>query len=192
MDDRLRLLMYLYDEEVDEASLVRRLARDESLLREYQRLREAKEQLDACPAARPDPAVVDQVVETARTAAEAPTGPPPSSRDSRPAHAPQRSWAGRLQAAGAALAVVLLVGLGWWQGRSEAGAPAPAASSGRSAAESQAAAPEGAVSSSAPSTAVPAWDDRDELVRIHRRIERLRAHSRPDRWGSALQPVQRP
>lgn len=191
MDDRLRLLMYLYDEEVDEASLARRLAEDESLFREYRRLREAKAQLDARPAARPDPAVVDQVVETARAATEAPkepTEPPATPHASRTARPPQRSWTGRLQATGAALAVVLLVGLGWWHGRSGADAPAPAASAGRSAAE-----PRAAFSKEvAPSAAVPAWDDREELVRIHRRIERLRAHSRPDRWGSALQPVQRP
>jgi hypothetical protein len=37
---------------------------------------------------------------------------------------------------------------------------------------------------------VPAWDDSDELVRIHRRIEQLRAHSTPDRWGT-LQRVDR-
>jgi hypothetical protein len=186
MDDRLRLLMYLYDEEVDEASLARRLAEDESLRREYRHLCEVKEQLDARPASRPDPAVVDRVVETARAAGEAPKGPPSTPRASRPARSPQRSWTSRLQTAGAALAVVLLVGLGWWQGRSEA--DAPEASTGRSAVEPRAAVSEGA----APSTAVPAWDDRDQLVRIHRRIERLRSHSRPDRWGSALQPVQRP
>lgn len=185
MDDRLRLLRYLYGEDVDEASIAQRLSEDEELFREYQRLREAKAQLDQRPAQQPDAAVVDQVVDTARTAAQESESP---AHDDRPTRPPTRSWTDRLQTASATLAVVLLVGLGWWQGRSvlEA-AEAPSASVVGETAQQ----PSPAVTPNGGADAVPAWDDSDELVRIHRQLERLRAHSAPDRWGSTLQPVGR-
>ncbi len=185
MDDRLRLLRYLYGEDVDEASIAQRLSEDEELFREYQRLREAKAQLDQRPVQQPDAAVVDQVVDTARTAAQ--ESEAPVSED-RPPRSPSRTWTDRLQTASATLAVVLLVGLGWWQGRGvPEAAEAPSASAlGETA---QRAGPAAAQNLGA--DAVPAWDDSDELVRIHRQLERLRAHSTPDRWGSTLQPVGR-
>ncbi|WP_240333499.1 hypothetical protein [Salinibacter ruber] len=85
MDDRLRLIRYLYDEEVDESALARRLSDDPDLYREYEELAATKRALDDRPARRPDAAVVDQVVDQARTAA------PPS--EDRPARAPSHAWA---------------------------------------------------------------------------------------------------
>jgi len=115
MDDRLRLIRYLYGEETDESALVRRLSEDEDLYREYEGLRATKHALDDRPARRPDPGVVDQVVNEARAAAQSTPSPAPPA-DDRPARAPSRTWTRRLQAAGAALALGLLVGIGWWQG----------------------------------------------------------------------------
>ncbi len=42
MDDRLRLIRYLYDEEVDESALARRLSDDPDLYREYEELAATK------------------------------------------------------------------------------------------------------------------------------------------------------
>ncbi|MFB6099061.1 MAG: hypothetical protein ABEK84_08130, partial [Salinibacter sp.] len=76
MDDRLRLIQYLYDdEEVDDPAFTRRLTEDEALYREYERLRTTKEELDDRPARRPDPVVVDQVMDRACTAAQKPSTP---------------------------------------------------------------------------------------------------------------------
>ena len=187
MDDRLRLIRYLYGEDEDASTLARRLSEDEDLYREYERLRDTKRALDDRPARRPDPAVVDQVVDDARAAAQSSA---PSTAD-RPARAPAHSWNRRLQTVGAGLALLLLIGLGWWQG---AGAPdnpvADSATPGVLEGTSRQA-PTTANTRPTDADAIPAWDDGEELIRIQRRIDRLQARSTPDRWGS-LQRASRP
>ncbi|MFB6097811.1 MAG: hypothetical protein ABEK84_01595 [Salinibacter sp.] len=185
MDDPLRLIQYLYDEEIDDATFARRLVEDEALYREYEQLRRAKERMEERPARRPDPAVVDDVVEKARAAAQESSVSPRLGQD-RSARAPDRAWTRRLQTASAALALVLLVGLGWWQGanRSAESAAGPRPET------AQRVTPTASQAERTEATAVPAWDDSDELVRIHRRIEQIRAHSGPNSWGT-LQPVNR-
>lgn len=189
MDDPLRLIRHLYDEDEDASTLERRLSEDEVLYREYERLQNTKKRLDERPSRRPDPAVVDQVVETARAAAQRSPSTPHSDRD-RAARSPARSWDRRLQTAGASLALLLLIGLGWWQspGASEETATMSAAGSPQETVEQDA--PAVTDERTAGTDAVPAWDDRDELVRIHRRIERLQAHSAPGQWGSLQQVDQ--
>lgn len=187
MNDRLRLIRYLYDEDGDDSTFARRVSEDEALYREYERLRATKERLDERPTPRPDAAVVDQVVEAARTTRqEVPSSSHPT--EDRPARPPARQWTRRLQATGAALALLLLVGLGWWHLSSPSEESAAGAAPDALGETAQRTAP--AEDRSAGSEAVPAWDDRDELVRIHRRIERLRAGSTPDQWGT-LQQVDR-
>ena len=187
MDDRLRLIRYLYDEEVDESALARRLSDDPDLYREYEELAATKRALDDRPARQPDAAVVDQVVNEARTAA--PPAAPPS--EDRPARAPSHAWTRRLQPASAALALLLVIGLGWWQGGGTSDGPvADSATPGAIDGTSQQA-PATAESQTRGADAVPAWDDGEELIRIQRRIDRLQARSAPDRWGS-LQRVSRP
>lgn len=183
MDDRLRILRYLYDEDVDDPTFRHRLTEDGSLYREYEQFRQTKEDLDRRPSRRPDPAVVDDVVETARTAAQESATPSHPTED-RPARPPARTWNRRLQMTGAALALVLMVGLGWWQGPGGS-ENATAVSSPETA---QRTAPAAAQSRNLEADAVPDWDDSDELVRIHSRIERLQSQSRPDSWGT-LQTV---
>ena len=183
MDDRLRLIRYLYGEETDESALARRLSEDDDLYREYERLRATKQALDDRPARQPDPAVVDQVVSDARTAAESTPSPAPST-DDRPARAPSRTWTRRLQAASAAVAVALLVGLGWWQVPGASDDPTAGPVESRALNESAPQAPTTAESQAADGERIPAWDEGDDLVRIQRSIERLQAHSTPDRWGS--------
>ena len=187
MDDRLRLIRYLYGEEDDASALARRLSDDDDLYREYECLRDAKRALDDRPARRPDPAVVDQVVDEARTAAQSPASP----TEDRPARAPSRSWTRRLQTVGAGLALLLLIGLGWWQGAGVSDAPvADSATPGALNGEASQT-PTTADTRPADANAIPAWDDGEELIRIQRRIDRLQARSAPDRWGS-LQRVSRP
>jgi len=187
MDDPLRLIQYLYGEEEEESTVARRLSEDDALYREYAHLRKTKERLDDRPARRPDSAVVDQVVETARSAAQRSSSTVRPDED-RPARPPARSWTRRLQMVGTALVLGLFVGIGWLQlpgggedSAVEAGADEPSATA-------EQAAP-AAIKERQPSTdAVPAWDESDELVRIHRRVEQLQAQSGPSSWGT-LQPV---
>lgn len=183
MDDTLRLIRYLYGEEDDETGLERRLVENDSLRTEFQHLRQTKERLDRRRPQRPDSEIVDRVVEHARAAA----GSGASGREQAPdraAQAPRRSWNRRLQAVAAALALLLAVGVGWWRLPADETSPNAA---------TEAAASKGAATSSR-STAtgtpedVPAWDDREELIRIHRDIERLQARSGPNEWGT-LQTV---
>lgn len=191
MDDRLRLIRYLYDEETDESTLARRLSEDEDLYREYERLRATKRALDDRPARQPDPGVVDQVVNEAQTAsASTPSSAPPT--DDRPARAPTRTWTHRLQTVGAALALTVLIGIGWWQGPGASDeAVTDAATPGALDGTAQQA-PAAADSRTADAEAIPAWDEGEELVRIQRSIDRLQAHSTPDRWGSLQRTSSRP
>lgn len=190
MDDTLRLIQYLYGEGEDDSTFARRVSENEALYREYERLRDTKKRLDERPTPRPDAAVVDRIVEEARTAAQKSQSSPRSTAD-RPARPPARRWTRRLQATGAALALLLVVGLGWWHlpGTSE---ESTAGSAPEAVGETaQRTTPASAEASTAGSEAVPAWDDRDEVVRIHRRIERLRSSSSPDQWGTLQRVDQR-
>jgi len=187
MDDRLRLIQYLYGEEVDESALARRLFEDEDLCREYERLSATKRTLDDRPARQPDPAVVDQVVNKARTAAQSSGSP----TEDRPARAPSRPWTRRLQTVSAGLALVLLIGLGWWQGGGMVDDPVAESANSNALSGPPQQAPTTADTRPSDADAIPAWDDGEELIRIQRRIERLQARSAPDRWGS-LQRVSQP
>lgn len=185
MDDTLRLIQYLYDEDIDDAAIARRLSEDEDLYREYERLRATKKRLDERPSRRPDSAVVDRVVEEARSATQA-DSPSPRRNGDRSARPPSRTWSHRLQTASAALALLLLAGLGWWQ----LPTTSDTSTAVSSAETAQRTPPAPAETRDGRAGRVPAWDDSDELVRIHRRIERLRTQSTPDRWGT-LQRVDR-
>jgi hypothetical protein len=185
MDDSLRLIQSLYGEDVDDPDFARRAAEDEDLRREREELRQTKEALDRRSSPSPDPAVVDRVVARAADAAAPSDRADGAPAPDRPARAPDRAWTQRLQGAAAALLVVLLVGLGWWQlGPNEAAAPGPTAS--ETPPQSQSVAADGA---QAASDDMPEWNDHDDLVRLHRRVETLRSRSRSDAWGTDLQTV---
>jgi len=189
MDDSLRLIQSLYGEDVDDPDLARRVSEDEDLRREHERLQQVKDTLDRRSSASPDPEVVDRVVAQAAAAQGAAT--PPSDREDgapapdRPARTPERAWARRLQGAAAALLVVLLVGLGWWQLRPN-GAATPGPTAGEAPQQPQSVAADGP---SAAADDMPEWNDHDDLVRLHRRVETLRSRSRSDSWGTDLQTV---
>lgn len=186
MDDRLHLIQYLYDE-ADDDYVVRRLAEDEVLRREYERLRDAKAALDRLPSRSPDPEVVDRVVASAKEAArdagrdrQSSTRAPAADR---PARSPDADWTHRLQGVTAALAILLLVGIGWWA--LPGGTDAPSTMEG----EVEASAEE-ARTGDDDAQAMPEWDNRDELVRIHRRLEQLQAQDQMGAWGERPQPIQ--
>jgi negative regulator of sigma E activity len=190
MDDSLRLIQSLYGEDVDDPDLARRVSEDEDLRREHERLQQVKDILDRRSSASPDPEVVDRVV--AQAAAAQGAAAPPSDREDdapapdRPARTPERAWARRLPGAAAALLVVLLVGRGWWQLRPNGAAP-PGPTAGETAQQQ----PQ-SVAADGPSAApddMPEWNDHDDLVRLHRRVETLRSRSRSDSWGTDLQTV---
>lgn len=188
MDDRLRLIQSLYGNDDPPADLRRRLADDEALRREYEALAETKEALDQRPAQTPDAEVVDRVVARAEAAAAhespepaSPSRPPAADRSPR---RPSAEWTHRLQGVSAAIAVVLMAGIGWWAVGGDLEGDGTASSGG--------------VETSSPQTeavrsdeqAIPAWDDRDELVRLHRRIERLQSQDQMGVWNGQPQPAQ--
>lgn len=183
MDDSLHIIQYLYGEEVDDPGFPSRVVENDDLRREFDRLQETKDALDRRSPPSPDPDVVDRVVDRAAEAAR-PAAPSRRAPD-RGARAPARPWTRHLQNAGAALALLLALGLGWWYAPGDAGPGEPAAS-----ASGTQQAPTTASSEPTPDEeALPEWDDRDEVVRLHRRIETLRTQSRSDAWGGTLQPA---
>lgn len=127
MDDKVHIVQHLYGEGGDPDALHQAM-QDDAVRQEYEALRETKQYLDQRPAARPDPQVIDRVV---AAAAFPKAGIVPGKRRDRAAR-PNRA-ARRFRRAGtlsAALAFVLVVGIGlsqFWQQR-EAAQP-PAASS---------------------------------------------------------------
>jgi len=180
MNDRLRLIQYLYDEGEDRSAVRKRLANDKALRREYEQLRETKDLLDRRDSPSPEPDVVDRVVASARTAATQTK----SETDRRPADdRPVRSPS--LRRAGAALAVVLLVGVGWW-------AVPEGTDQLPEAREAQETASSPARAADANAQSMPAWDSRDEFVRIHRHLERLRTQSQGGVLETNSQVIDRP
>jgi negative regulator of sigma E activity len=190
MDDRLRLIQSLYDDAEPPADLRRRLADDEALRREYEALQEAKAALDRRPLRSPDAEVVDRVVARAEAAAgqaapDTRSRPARSRAADRPARGPSPEWTHRLQGVSAAVAVVLLAGIGWWavSGGLEENGSASTVATESTTQPSQVEAARGN------EQAIPAWDDRDELVRIHSRIERLQSQEQMGAWSGQPQPV---
>lgn len=192
MDDTLRLIQHLYGEDADAPALARRLQEDERLRREYEELQDTKAALDRRPSPSPDPDVVDAVVDHAREAArsgDAAATPDPA--PDRTARRPARTQRRRLQGVGAVLALLLVAGVGWWQLQTPASAPA-GATAGAPTAQSTRVAPADAGPDVTATDDMPEWDDRDEVVRLHRRIEMLHTQNHSDGWGGgALQAVDR-
>lgn len=206
MDESLRLLQYLYDElsAEEEAALEERLAQDAALREEYEALRSTKKDLDGRPAASqpsPDPGAVDRVVDAAADAASASRADRPARRDaaSRADRAAQPGVPGltrRLQMVSAALALLLVVGVGWWQWNDpsfDAVLPTSASSNIRSAeggterVQNQRESPRQTASSR--NASLPEWDEGDEVIQLHRRIEMIQSRSTPSEWSGSLQPA---
>jgi hypothetical protein len=186
MDDSLRLIQYLYGEDVDDPDFPRRVAEDDDLQREFEHLQETKEALDQRSPPSPDPAVVDQIVDRAAEAAQPDRAVDPA--PDRAARAREHDWARRWQNAGAALALVLAVGMGWWYMPGETSPSGPVADE---APAQQSTAATAAAESAGDADALPEWDDRDEVVELHRRLELLQTQSRSDAWGGNPQPASR-
>jgi len=189
MDDSLRLIQHLYGEDVDDPAFDHRLTEDDALREEYEQLQETKDALDRRSSPSPAPTVVDDIVEQAADAAKnGPASSPSDRAANRPAQAPKRAWTQRLQGASAALAVLLIVGLGWWQLRSYSPESSTASTTPSSTKQQSASAATG-TEQDPEARSIPEWDDRDEMVRLHQRIQQLRSRSGADAWGSGLQTV---
>ncbi len=189
MDDSLRLIQYLYGEDVDDPTFDRRITDDEELREEYERLQETKEALDRRSSPSPDADVVDHVVAQAADAAQSGTASDdrPERASDRAARAPDRAWTRRFRAVSTALALLLIVGLGWWQLRS--GDPATTPSAGETSTQQQSASVAAGTEEEQSAESMPEWDDRDEVVRLHQRIEQVRSRSRTNAWGGDPQTV---
>jgi hypothetical protein len=143
---------------------------------------------------KPDAAVVDHLVAVAGDKARSRLSGADAARDTprdREARSPQRrsrsgpgtSWTVRAQRAATALALALVVGLGWWHSPSIPDAPTPVAQDTRSRSPvPQERTPRAAEAAPLRSASLPAWDDSDEMVRLHRRIELVQARSTTSEW----------
>lgn len=185
MDNENRLIQYLYGEEARPEEVERQLAADDALRAEYQQLRAVKAHLDARPAAHPDPAVVDRVVEAAGAAARRTAPARRTGRSSRADRAPatrRPSIRRRVRQVVGGLAIVLIgVSVGLWQW----GAPSASV-------PGEEPPPTASATAGTPESAIPAWDEAEHVVRLHRHIETLHARSSPTSWdvpGAALQPA---
>ena len=191
MDDTLRLIQHLYGEDVDDPAFVRRLREDEALRREYEELQDTKAALDRRASPSPDADVVDAVVDHAREAAGSDETETREPAPDRAARAPEHQHRRRLQGVSAVLALLLVAGVGWWQFQTPASAPAGATANAPTA-QSTNVAPTGGEPDVTASDDMPEWDDRDEVVRLHRRIEMLHTQNHSDGWGGgSLQAVDR-
>lgn len=210
MDEPLQLLPYLYGElsSEEEKAVEERLARDADLRREYEELRAVKADLDERPAsarASPDAATVDRIVEAAADAAQAgsaadrPADGAETRADrpaaDRPARPGSHGLPRRLQTVSAALALLLVVGVGWWQWSETASqGSATATSSAATSSSVQVPAPgaDGARAGgdgSSRTASLPEWDEGDEVIQLHRRIEMIQSRSTPSQWSGSLQPA---
>ncbi len=194
MDKKLQIVLHLYGEADDRAAF-RRLLEDEEVRAEHQAMSEVKFALDHARPRRPAPAVLARIAEAAAHP-ERLEASPPRRRDRMPVRLRRRrAW----QWAGAAVVVVLAVGFGL--GRFASGPDAPhVASSERPASLEQAerlrTAPAGRAQrmQAKPAAVRPdaalEWDGADEVWRLHRRIERLRARNAALRWGEPAVPLE--
>lgn len=203
MDETLRIVRHLYGEEPDADDFERRLRDTPELARELDSLREVKALLDEKPPQRPNASVVDAIVaEAARATSDSATSTPASSdhtskaapaartdrasRDRAPRDRPATQRSGlsrRLQQAGLATALILVAALGLWQFQST---PTDADSTARISAEMEEQLPPAARD-------LPDWDEGDDVVRLHRRLEVVNARSAsPSSWSSqpAVIPAQ--
>lgn len=193
MDDTLRIIRYLYGEDDAPADVERRLAEDDDLRAEYKALHEVKQHLDERSPQRPDAAVIDQVTEKAAEAASArrtATQPGGAGSERRHEREPARSAAGQRRRWGVAAAAVLalvVVAVGIWQYPVDQDLNAVLESAPLAADQVQAPSSEASASQSA----LPAWDEADDVVRLHRHIETLQVRSRPGAWDSGTMPIQR-
>jgi len=200
MDETLRIIRHLYGEDPDPEDLLRRLEDDPAIARELREMQEVKTLLDRKPNPSPDPAVLDTLTQAAADAAAgrpvsgSTTGADPASdagddsesrrapdRASRaptspaPSRAPARrsGMSRRLQQAAVVAVAVMLLVLGWWQMQ-------PTAPASQTTANTQ------ALQDLPPAARdLPEWDEGDDVVRLHRRLEVVNARSAPpSSWNS--------
>lgn len=174
MDEKLQIVEHLYGEAADRAAY-HRLLDNEALREEYQAMSAVKFALDHRPRQRPDAAVVDRIL-----AAAAGEALRPAPRADRPAR--RRVTRRALLWVGMAAAAVLVAGLGLRALRTDRPAPAVAL-------EADAPPPE-SLPAASPVEAALAWDQADEVRRLHRQIERLRQHNVGLRWGEPVVPLE--
>ncbi|PEN14191.1 hypothetical protein CRI94_03890 [Longibacter salinarum] len=178
MDETLRIIRHLYGEEPDPQDLQRAMKEDPALAREYNDLAEVKTLLDKKEPARPDASVLDAITEAAADASashEVSDTPDRPRVDREPVSGGDRDRSRisrRLQQAGVAAAVLLLVAIGWWQIDMD-----DSASSVQISAQTERQLP-------AANRDLPDWDEGDDVVRLHRRLEVVNARSAsPTSWN---------
>ncbi len=189
MDKRLQMIAHLYGEAEDRTAF-RSLLEDEEVCEEHRVLSEIKFQLDHRRPARPDPVIIDRLMDAVHRGDAVAARPV---RRDRPAMrlVSRRSWQWL-----AAAAVVALVGVGVMQ--LSVVSDQPEATVAERAApragvpvlpDSVPAFPETLRAADAGADN-PSWDNTDDLRQLYRRIERLREGNRNLEWGEPAVPLE--
>ncbi len=186
MDKKLQIVLHLYGEADDRAAF-RRLLEDEEVRAEHQAMSEAKFALDHARPKRPDPALLARIMEAAAHPERLADAPAPG-RDRRPVRLlRRRRWQWVAAAAVALVAVSVGVGRMFAPESSRLASEAPPALREHA---------EGFGTNAQPQT-IPAqtadvldWDDADEVRRLHRRMEQLRARNAELQWGEPAVPLE--
>ena len=185
------ILLHLYGE-ASEAKDLHSLLRDEELRREHADLSEAKFRLDHLKRERPDPAIIDRILQEAAASQGLPSG---TDRKDRPAVA--RSTRLRkvmLPALTLAAAIIFGVAVGWFGSQSGTVTPEePAVAT----TPDDIVPPESLYRFVPPQPVTPAstadprlaWDDSAPLMDMHRRIESMRPEGMLD-WGVQAVPLE--
>ena len=192
MENELRIIRYLYDEDDNPEEVEQLLAEDEALRTEYQSMQAVKEHLDRRTPPHADAEVLTRITQAAARATEKssdeaetkPDAPSRADRDpvARPSHRRRR-----IGVATAALVAVLAVGVAVWQlpagsGSGDAGLAGQESATG----------PSMAISSDRTVRAqdVPAWDEGDDVARLHQYIQTVQARSGTQQWDAGELPLR--
>ena len=191
MENELRIIRHLYDEDERPEEVEALLAEDEALLAEYRSMQAVKQHLDRRKPQHADADVLAQITEAAAeaTAEASPEAAAESAEtrrsDREPVARQQTRWLPRIGIAGAALVMILAVGVAFWQ--------LPLGSDSESAelaAQESASSPSVTASSAQDASGLPSWDEGDDVARLHQYIQTIQARSSTQQWDSAELPLR--
>lgn len=191
MENQLRIIRHLYDEDERPEEVEQVLAEDEALRAEFRSMRAVKQHLDHRAPQHADADVIARITDAAAEAAsEAPAGASSAStaspRSDRPPVARTAHRQRRIGVAAAAFVVLLAVGVAFWQ------LPLGGESGSANLAQESVSGPSMTASSAQKAAAqdVPAWDEGDDVARLHQYIQSVQARSSTQQWDASQLPLR--
>ncbi|MEM6645243.1 MAG: hypothetical protein AAF730_03230 [Bacteroidota bacterium] len=197
MNHRLPLIEHLYGERSDAADLQQRLDADAEARAEYAALSEAKFRLDLRKPARPDAAVLDQIMQAAAFG-ETPAATHTSlrSRSQRTPVAPQRRSLRKRMAVLVGTLTVVIAAVGLSVDRTTT---APSDTTAvtmkvnpelfQQAGAPSAVAPVDQAATAIPATSALAWDDTEDVIDLHHRLKQLDQRTQ-SLWDTPAMPLE--